>query len=114
MKKLILFVCLLFLTISCTTDSESSGTPTLIGKWAFGETSDCGRNMIEFKNTNVFVEYHYNSSCSLTPYYGNYILEGDLLEINTNDFVIVELTNSTLTLYSVSNDEIKQYERINN
>jgi hypothetical protein len=70
--------------------------------------------MIEFKNTNVFIEHHYNSSCSLTPYYGDYIVEGDLLEINTNEFVIVELTNSTLKLYSEANDETNQYDRVNN
>ena len=113
-QTVILFL-LVLLTISCNNDdtSNSSNTPNPKGKWAFGEDYGCGKNSIEFKNTNVFIEHHYNANCSSTPYYGEYTLVGDIVTINGTEKIIIELTNTILILYNPINDITSTYERMN-
>ena len=112
MKKLLLLT-IMVLSISCSTDSVQNSS-AIIGKWSFGQQSQCGRNSIEFKDSNLFIEYHYNSNCTSIPYYGTYVLSGSLLTINNEENVIVELTNTTLKLHRTNSNVIKTYDRINN
>lgn len=118
MKKLkqisiLCFFTLLLVSCSNSDSPNNSSEPTLQGRWAFGEDLGCGRNSIEFKNTNVFIEHHYNSNCSSTPYYGEYSHSGDIVIINGTDKIIVELTATTLILFNPDNDVTSNYDRVN-
>lgn len=119
MKKLnqtLIMLISILLLISCSNSSSSSNptTPTLQAKWAFGPDLGCGgRNSIEFKSTNVFIEYHYGGNCVLTPYYGEYFRAGDIVTINGVENILVELTNTTLTLHQSNNNTTKTYDKVN-
>ena len=116
LKQILILFLLTTLIISCSSSSssEDNSTPTLTGKWAFGPDTGCGgRNSIEFKNTNVFIEHHYNGNCSLSNYNGVYSRTGDIVTINGTEKVIVELTTTSLTLYTPSNENTKTYDRVN-
>ena len=110
MKKLLLLT-IMILSISCSTDNVQNSS-AIIGKWAFGQQSQCGRNSIEFKDTNLFIENHYNSNCTSVPYYGVYVLSGSLLTINNEENVIVELTNTTLILHRTNSNVTETYDKV--
>ena len=114
LKQILIGTFFTLLIISCSnSSSDSSVQSTLKAKWAFGEQLQCGRNSIEFKDTNLFIEHHYNSNCTSIPYYGDYILSGSLLTINGIENVIVELTNTTLKLHQINNNTTKTYDKVN-
>ena len=114
LKQILTLFTFTLLLISCSSNPSSNATtPTLQAKWAFGMDTGCGRNAIEFKNTNVFIEYHYDGSCVFVPYYGQYSRTGDIVTINGVENIIVELTSTTLKLHQINNNSTKTYDKIN-
>ena len=82
MKKLILFLFLSSLTISCS-DEDTKEENVLVGKWKLSHTNSFGGNFYKL-STNQNVVYHFK--------------ENQNLSIESNILKILALTNSPKTL----------------
>lgn len=110
MKKLILLLTL-FTMLSCSTNERTTEDVSIRGKWYMEEMTPCGKNSIEFKNNNLFVENHYNSNCTNSVYNGDYLLQDDTVNINGNEKLITGLSELTLILYDVNTEDYNYYTR---
>lgn len=112
MKTILLTLLTLFL-FSCSTENreELTETPTLLGKWYFEEVTHCGRNSMEFKQSNLFIENHFNGNCINSQYQSSYTLNNNQITFNNSTKTIIELTNNELILYDEEFENYYYYTR---
>lgn len=119
MKKLNLFLISIILIsgISCSSDDDNGGghSGNIVGKWAYVNTvvnngtpipyddhEDCGKDYIEFKSDNTFIQIDVWDCEEDIDAYGNYTFENNILTLSdmgeSYSLEIIQLTQTSLSL----------------